>query len=58
MYCLVGFAADFKPVDVVYRGDGYTLVRAADSATGGDILRSGDEVIVTSSELYDGKVVQ
>lgn len=58
VYCLVGFAADFKPVDVVYRGDGYTLVRAADSATGGDILRSGDEVIVTSSELYDGKVVQ
>ena len=58
VYCLVGFTADFKPVDVVYRGDGYTLVRAAEGATGGDILRSGDEVIVTTSELYDGKVVQ
>ena len=58
VYCLVGFMADFKPVDVVYRGDGYTLVRAAEGATGGDILRSGDEVIVTASELYDGKVVQ
>lgn len=58
VYCLVGFVADFKPVDVVYRGDGYTLVRAADHASGGDILRSGDEVIVTSSQLYDGKVVQ
>lgn len=58
VYCLVGFAADFKPVDVVYRGDGYTLVRPADSATGGDILRAGDEVIVTASDLYDGKVVQ
>lgn len=58
VYCLVGFAADFKPVDVVYRGDGYTLVRAAESAAGGDILRSGDEVIVTASQLYDGKVVQ
>ncbi len=58
VYCLVGFAADFKPVKVVYRGDGYTLVRAADGTTGGDILRSGDEVIVTASELYDGKVVQ
>ena len=58
VYCLVGFAADFKPVDVIYRGDGYTLVRAAASATGGDILRSGDEVIVTASQLYDGKVVQ
>ena len=58
VYCLVGFAADFKPVDVVYAGDGYTLVRPGEEATGGDILRSGDEVIVTASELYDGKVVQ
>ena len=58
VYCLVGFTADFKPVDVVYRGDGYTLVRASDKATGGDILRAGDEVIITTSELYDGKVVQ
>ncbi len=58
VYCLVGFMADFKPVDVVFRGDGYTLVRAAEGTTGGDILRSGDEVIVTASDLYDGKVVQ
>ena len=58
VYCLVGFTADFKPVDVVYRGDGYTLVRASDKATGGDILRAGDEVIVTTGELYDGKVIQ
>ena len=58
VYCLVGFTADFKPVNVVYRGDGYTLVCAAEGTTGGDILRSGDEVIVTASELYDGKVVQ
>ena len=58
VYCLVGFAADFKPVDVIYQGEGYTLVRASDTATGGDILRSGDEVIVTADELYDGKVVQ
>ena len=40
------------------QGEGYTLVRASDTATGGDILRSGDEVIVTADELYDGKVVQ
>ena len=58
VYCMVGFTADLKPVDVVYQGDGYTLVRANEKATGGDILRSGDEVIVTASELYDGKVVQ
>jgi len=58
VYCVVGFTAAFKPVDVVYRGDGYTLVRAADGATGSDILRAGDEVIVTAGELYDGKVVR
>ena len=32
VYCLVGFVAEFKPVDVVSQGDGYTLVRAADTA--------------------------
>lgn len=58
VYCLVGFTARFKPVDVVYRGDGYTLVRASDSAVGSSILRADDEVIVTASELYDGKVVR
>lgn len=58
VYCVVGFTAAFKPVDVVYLGDGYTLVRAADGATGSDILRAGDEVIVTAGELYDGKVVR
>ena len=58
VYCKVGFTAEFKPVDVVYRGDGYTLVRAAEHAVGSDILRAGDDVIVTASELYDGKVVQ
>ena len=58
VYCMVGFTAEFKPVDVVYQGDGYTLVQAHEEATGGNILRSGDEVIITASELYDGKVVQ
>ena len=58
VYCVVGFTAAFKPVDVVYRGDGYTLVRASADATGSDILRAGDEVIVTAGELYDGKVVR
>lgn len=58
VYCQVGFTAEFKPVDVVYRGDGYTLVRAAADAQGEDILRPGDEVIVTASTLYDGKVIQ
>lgn len=58
VYCMVGFTAEFKPADVVYQGDGYTLVQAHAEAAGGNILRSGDEVIITASELYDGKVVQ
>ncbi|MBQ3532177.1 MAG: hypothetical protein IJA51_00590 [Oscillospiraceae bacterium] len=57
VYCLVGHNAEFKPVDVVYRGEGYTLVRPSEGSTGGDVLRSGDEVIVTAGELFDGKVV-
>lgn len=58
VYCLVGFIAEFKPVDVVYQGDGYTLVCADEEATGGRILRAGDEVIVTTADLYDGKIVR
>ena len=58
VYCLVGFTAEFKPVEVVFRGDGYTLVRPADDAALGDILRPGDEVIITAGELHDGKVIK
>ena len=57
LYCIVGMTARFKPVDVVYTcDDGYVLVRAAtlDSSA---ILRSGDEVIISAKDLYDGKVV-
>ena len=58
VYCMVGMFARFKAVDVVYQGDGYTLVRAAEDATGSRILRPGDEVIISAGELYDGKVMQ
>lgn len=58
VYCLVGATARFKAVDVIYYGEGYTLVRAAEGTTGSRILRSGDQIIVTAGELYDGKVVQ
>lgn len=58
VYCVVGSLARFKPVDVVYQGDGYTLVRASKSAEGSAILRAGDEVIVTASEIEPGKVIE
>ena len=58
VYCLVGMNSKFKEVEVVYQGDGYTLVRPADTAEDRDILGSGDEVIVTARKLSDGKVVR
>jgi len=57
VYCLVGHNAEFKPVNVVYRGEGFTLVSAKEGVSAGDVLRPGDEVIVTAGELFDGKVV-
>lgn len=57
LYCIVGMTAQFKPVDVVYLGDGYTLVKPSAKATGSLILRSGDEVIITAEKLESGKVI-
>ena len=57
VYCIVGVTARFKPVQVVYQGDGYVLVKAAAGTGGTSVLRVGDEVISASGELYDGKVV-
>lgn len=56
VYCVVGVKAVFKPVTVLYSGEGFVLVRPASSEKK-RIFRSGDEVIVTARDLYDGKVV-
>ena len=34
VYCVVGKVASFKPVSMVYRGDGYSLVQAASPSSG------------------------
>lgn len=61
VYCVIGATARFKPVDVVYEGDGFVLVRPAQSAladpTGVTILRVGDQAITTAGELSNGKVI-
>lgn len=57
VYCVVGVTARFKPVDVIYRGDGFVLVKPDPKATGSTILRVGDQVIASSGDLFDGKVV-
>jgi len=65
VYCRIGLAAQFKPVTVAYEGEDYYLV-VADPTILGQMtekqllirtLRSGDDVIVTANDLYDGKVI-
>jgi len=56
VYCVVGVKAVFKPAEVLYSGEGFVLVQPA-SSDKKRVLRSGDEVIVTARDLYDGKVV-
>lgn len=56
LYCVVGMAIRFKPVAVVYNGDGYALVRSA-SDSEKIRLRSGDEIVISAKNLYDGKVI-
>ena len=65
VYCLVGKESRFKPVEVIYSGDGFALVRSIYDSAAGDLtsaqevarLRPGDQVIVTGRDLYDRKVV-
>ena len=58
VYCVVGMEARFKPVEVVYNGSSFLLVRSAAPEDRENLrLRPGDEVIITANGLYDGKVV-
>lgn len=65
VYCMVGAAARFKPVKIVYSGEDFVLVRsvfedAAEGVTDAQEklrIRPGDEIIIAAEELYDGKVL-
>lgn len=57
VYTIVGSQAEWKEVNVLYTGDTYYLVRPANPASP-DRLRAGDTVILSSTGLYDGKVVR
>lgn len=57
VYTVVGTQAEWHEVNVLFTGDTYYLVEPADEASVGR-LRAGDTVILSSSGLYDGKVVR
>ena len=57
VYCVVGMEARFKPVEVLYSGDGFVLVRSTAASDQESLrLRPGDEIIISAKDLYDGKV--
>jgi len=57
LYCIVGMEARFKPVEVLYNGDGFILVQSLESNSEARRLRSGDTVIISAGDLFDGKVI-
>lgn len=56
VYCVVGMEAQFKPVEILYQGEDFAVVRGT-GQTERSRLRAGDEIIITANDLYDGKVV-
>lgn len=63
VYCRIGRQCWFKPVELLYQGEDYCLVRPGEihAARDNDLvfytLRAGDEAIITANELYNGKVI-
>ena len=57
VYTIVGTQAEWHEVNVLHTGDTYYLVEPVDETDSGR-LRAGDTVILSSSGLYDGKVVR
>lgn len=58
VYVVKGYNARFRPVKILAENDTSYLVEAAPKNENDTrILRSGDELVLASAELYDGKVV-
>lgn len=56
VYCVVAMQAKFFLVEQIYETDQHYVVRY--NPTDRNALRPGDEVIVSSKNLYDGKIIQ
>lgn len=57
VFTVVRSQAEQQEVEVLHTADTYYLVRPVDQTSAGR-LRAGDEVILNSSGIYDGKVVR
>lgn len=57
VYTVVSRQAEFTPVTVLYQGEDYFLVSPADPDAAGR-LRAGDEILVYTAGITDGKVVR
>lgn len=57
VYTIVGTQAEWQEVEVLYTGDTFYLVRPVDTDASVR-LRAGDTVILSSSGIFDGKVVR
>lgn len=57
VYTIVGSQAEWHEVNVLHTGDTYYLVEPVNPASASR-LRAGDTVILSSTGLYDGKVVR
>lgn len=57
VYILVGETAEFREVNLLVDGEDYYLVESAIQGDARQTLNSGDELIITSEEIYDGKVM-
>lgn len=59
VFTVSAYAAKFKAVTILAEGEDYYLLEANPSSSEDKrILRTGDEVILASADLYDGKVVR
>lgn len=62
VYRITGAQAQWIPVELLYSGSDYYLVKSVESADmtqkeEANRLRAGDEVLVRGKDIYDGKVV-
>lgn len=64
VYCRIGLVAYYKPVHILFQNDDYIIVEPGEIESDAKsrielyTIRAGDAVIISSEELYDGKVLE